>query len=53
MTQTASAETVFAKGIFDVAIAIRATTFAQTYNRIENNTNLFLINRIYTINYVL
>lgn len=30
MTQTASAETVFAKGILDVAIAIRATTFAQT-----------------------
>jgi len=28
MTQTASAETVFAKGILDVAIAIRAATFA-------------------------
>lgn len=48
MTQTASAETVFAKGISDVAIAIRATTFAQTYNRVEDNTNIFLINRIHT-----
>lgn len=35
MTQTASAETVFAKGILDVAIAIRTTTFAQIYNRAQ------------------
>jgi len=30
MTQTASAETVLAKSILDVTIAIRATTFSQT-----------------------
>lgn len=50
MTQTASAETVLAKGIPDVAIAIRATTFSQTYNRIEDNINIFLEDNINIFN---